>query len=120
MMSKDDIRRWIWDEMERKGIAKFPGAKGRIPNFVGAEKACLRLQNISAWRKAEVVKINPDSPQKEARYLALRSGKTLIMPTPRMREGFLILEPDVLKENLLRDASTIRGAFRHGRKVTLD
>ena len=90
--SKDEIRRWIWKIMEERKIARFPGAFGRIPNFTGAEKACRKLDNISAWRKAKVVKINPDSPQKEARYMALSEGKTLIMPTPRLRGHRRVIE----------------------------
>jgi len=117
--SKDEIRRWIWKMMEERKIAKFPGAFGRIPNFVGAEKACRRLDNISAWRKAKVVKINPDSPQKEARYMALSNGKTLIMPSPKLRQGFIILDPTRIPREKFREASTIRGAFKYGKIVDL-
>jgi 5-formyltetrahydrofolate cyclo-ligase len=43
---------------------------------------------------------------------ALMEGKVLIMPTPRIRDGFLILDcVDAVK------ASTIRGAFIHGRRL---
>ncbi|MCD6542348.1 MAG: 5-formyltetrahydrofolate cyclo-ligase [Thermoplasmata archaeon] len=120
MMDKKEIREWMWDKLEKEGISRFPGARGRIPNFVGAEKASRRLEKLSAWKKAEVVKINPDSPQKEARYMALSSGKILIMPTPRLREGFLILEPDKIRPEVYREASSIRGAFRYGRKIPID
>lgn len=119
MKSKQEIRELIWKEMEERGVSRFPGARGRIPNFVGAEKASLKLEKVSAWRKARVVKINPDSPQKEARYLALSSGKTLVMPTPRLRNGFLVLEPDKIDRKNYREASSIRGAFRYGRAVSL-
>jgi len=27
----------MWEEMERRGAALFPGAIGRIPNFVGVK-----------------------------------------------------------------------------------
>lgn len=119
MRSKEEIRKWIWEEMERRGIAKFPGAFGRIPNFVGAEKAALKLERLSSWRKAEVVKVNPDSPQKEVRFLALSRGKILIMPTPRIGKGFLILDPRKIDPGAYRAASSIRGAFEYGEIVSL-
>ena len=120
MRSKEEIRRWMWEEMERKGIARFPGAKGRIPNFVGAEKAALRLEKLSIWKKARIVKVNPDSPQKEVRFLALSQGKKVIMPTPRIKEGFLLLDPKKIDRSALREASSIRGAFRYGETIPIE
>ncbi|BDR91153.1 hypothetical protein [Vulcanisaeta souniana] len=48
---------------------------------------------LSEFIRARVVKINPDSPQRRCRELTLINGKLLITPTPRIREGFLILNP---------------------------
>ncbi len=47
---------------------------------------------------------------------ALKDGKTLIMATPRLREGYLILKPEAVtgREEF---ASTIKGAFKYGKKV---
>jgi len=42
MRSKDEIRHAVWSQLKEHGVARFPGAEGRIPNFVGAE-ACARL-----------------------------------------------------------------------------
>ena len=35
----------------------------RIPNFVGADQAAKRLSDLDEWRRARVVKCNPDPPQ---------------------------------------------------------
>jgi len=115
------IRERIWRLLEERGVARFPRpVRGRIPNFVGAEEAASRLAQLDAWRRAQVVKINPDSPQKPVRLLALRQGKLLIFATPRMRQGFLVIDPRKVPPYAYEAAATIRGAFRWGRRVGLD
>jgi 5-formyltetrahydrofolate cyclo-ligase len=111
----------IWRAMEVRGVARFPGTKGRIPNFVGAERAALHLESVRAWRQARVVKINPDAPQLPVRRMALRQGKTVYMAVPRLRtlECFLELDPTRLGKRAIQAAS-IKGAERLGRPVTLD
>ena len=37
MRTKDEVREEIWRSMDREGVARFPGAEGRIPNFAGAK-----------------------------------------------------------------------------------
>jgi len=32
-MSKEEIRNRVWNLMEGEGVARFPGTRGRIPNF---------------------------------------------------------------------------------------
>jgi 5-formyltetrahydrofolate cyclo-ligase len=49
----------------------------------------------------------------------LRAGKTLLMPAPRLREGFLLLDPESMHERDYGLAVTIRGAFEYGLKVDL-
>lgn len=115
---REDLRKRVWDLMESRNITKFPRpVYGRIPNFVGADAAALRLSNIGMLNNKRVVKVNPDSPQKPVRELVLRSGKTLVMPTPRISEGFLLLDPDKIPDESVGYASTISGAFKHGERV---
>jgi len=117
-MSKEGIRNRIWSLLERERVARFPGTKGRIPNFQGAERAARRLSQIEVWREAKRIKANPDMPQRPARELALSQGKILYMAVPRLRSErcFLELDPSHLRGQF-REASTIRGAFRLGRPV---
>ncbi len=114
---KKRIREQVWRLLEEKGVALFPPPYGRIPNFKGADRAAEVLASHPAWRNAKVVKVNPDSPQRWVRLRALREGKILIMATPRLREGFLLLDPNRIPSNLYDKASTIRGAFSLGEKV---
>jgi len=118
---KERIRREVWSLLERRGVARFPRpVYGRIPNFEGSEKAAERLASLEVFRSAEVVKVNPDSPQQKVRELALNMGKIVLMPTPRLRKGFLLLDPSSVPLSKRRAASTIRGAFTYGRLVGLD
>jgi 5-formyltetrahydrofolate cyclo-ligase len=95
MRSKDQVRQDVWRSMEREGVARFPGAEGRIPNFAGAKGAAERLARHPVWINAQTIKTNPDSPQTHARRLALSQGKTLVM-------------------------AVIKGALKHGKVIDLD
>jgi 5-formyltetrahydrofolate cyclo-ligase len=122
MRSKDDVRAEVWRAMEREGVARFPGAQGRIPNFEGAKHAAEHLARHPAWTSAETLKVNPDSPQTHARRTALAEGKLLVMAVPRLRDEhpFRLLDPRKLSERQRRDAATIKGALRYGEAIELD
>ncbi len=118
---KEQIREMIWDLLEKRGVALFPKPiKGRIPNFRGAERASINLTLQNEWRTSDVIFVNPDSPQKYVRMLGLMQGKLVIMATPRLKEGFIMLNPRKIFPANYEKASTIRGAFKYGRKIGLD
>lgn len=118
---REALRNSVWRVMEEGGIARFPRPVfGRIPNFVGAEEAASRLVSTDVFRNARVVKVNPDSPQRPVREAVLRSGKLLVMPTPRISKGFLLINPRELPANSYGYASTISGAFKYGREAELE
>ncbi|MEN2974150.1 MAG: 5-formyltetrahydrofolate cyclo-ligase [Candidatus Caldarchaeales archaeon] len=117
-MFKEEIRERIWRILEEEGVARFPRpVHGRIPNFEGAEIAGRRITELDEFKKAYVVKVSPDSPQYIIRLTCLKHGKTLIMPTPRLKEGFLLLDPSRIPEKYYDKAATIRGAFTFGEKI---
>jgi 5-formyltetrahydrofolate cyclo-ligase len=121
MRTKDQIRNHVWKLLQEGKAARFPGAVGRIPNFVGAEACAKQLAETSYWKAAQVVKINPDSPQRAIRQLALTGGKIVYMAVPRLRSDkpFIELDPKKLKCSPFV-ASSIKGAAQHGRPVTLN
>jgi 5-formyltetrahydrofolate cyclo-ligase len=118
---KQALREAMWRALSDAGVARFPGARGRIPNFVGAEAAADRLRDTAAWSAAATVKSNPDSPQWPVRQRALEDGKTLFMAVPRLRyyEPFLRLDPDLLDVRP-RAASSIKGSATHGIPTGVD
>ena len=122
MRSKDQVRRAVWKAMDREGVSRFPGAEGRIPNFAGAKLAAEKLAGHRTWKRARVVKANPDSPQTHARRRALEEGKQVIMAVPRLRDNhpFRLLDPRRLSQEQVREAATIKGALRHGRVIDLE
>lgn len=86
MDAKQEVRERVWRTLESEGAARFPGARGRIPNFRGAEAAAERLGQLPQWEAAAVVKSNPDAPQLPVRRRARRDGKTLYMAVPRLAD----------------------------------
>jgi 5-formyltetrahydrofolate cyclo-ligase len=121
MRTKDAIREEIWKLLQRRRVARFPGAAGRIPNFVGAEACARLLAETSFWQKAKVLKVNPDSPQRAIRQKALEAGKMVYMAVPRLHSDkpFIELDPNKLNCSAYV-ASSIKGAAEHGRPVSLD
>lgn len=118
--AKQALRERIWDRLEREGLARFPRpVRGRIPNFAGAEAAALRLSRLPVFAQARIVKCNPDAPQRPVRLAALQAGKMVLMPAPRLRSGFLLLDPARIPSDRLREAASVAGAFGLGRPVDL-
>ena len=118
---KQTLREETWDALSAASVARFPGARGRIPNFTGAEVAAERLAATAVWHAATTVKSNPDSPQWPVRQRALEAGKTVFMAVPRLRDEhpFLRLEPDALDVSP-RKASSIKGSAEHGVPTAVD
>jgi 5-formyltetrahydrofolate cyclo-ligase len=119
--NKDEIRQEVWDALTCSGVARFPGAHGRIPNFERAEEAARGLAGLRIWEAANVIKCNPDAPQRPVRERALREGKIIYMAVPRLRDVrcFVELDPTKLHQDDLHNAGTIKGAFRLGRQISL-
>ncbi len=120
LAAKRALRREVWSALEG-GAARFPGATGRIPNFVGAEDAAERLRDSGAWRSATALKANPDSPQWPVRQRALTDGLVVYMAVPRLAADrpFMRLDPSSLPVSA-RKASSIKGSGEHGEPVALD
>lgn len=115
--AKQKLRKEIWGKMQELGIARFPfPLKDRIPNFEGSDLAAQKVRELPEWEKTRIIVANPDFAQKKVRELALRDGKTLIMASPRLKEGYLLIDSTKVKgkEDI---ASSIKGAFTYGEKL---
>lgn len=121
LQAKRDLREEAWAALVDAGVERFPGARGRIPNYAGAEDAAERLRATPAWEGATTVKANPDSPQRPVRQRALADGIVVAMAVPRLagEHPFLLLDPDRLEVSP-RSASSIKGAETHGRPVAVE
>ena len=109
MDSKQAIRERVWDLLQRRGAARFPGASGRIPNFRGAEAAAAQLGELPQWTAAAVVKSNPDAPQLPVRRRARKDGKTLYMAVPRLSDvkPFVLVQGDPTIKRALADGKPL-------------
>jgi 5-formyltetrahydrofolate cyclo-ligase len=115
---KREIRERIWRLLVERGVARPPfPVQGRIPNFTGAEQAAALLVRSRVFQRAEVVFCNPDSPQRPVREAALHYGKLVVMASPRLRSGFLVLDPSRIPRSAYSEAATIKGAFKYGKQV---
>jgi 5-formyltetrahydrofolate cyclo-ligase len=95
---KKILREKIWRLLEERGVARFPlPLKDRIPNFEGSDQAAKLVSTLQEWKKARVIFANPDFAQQKVRELALKEGKILIMATPRLKEGYLRIDPEEVK-----------------------
>ncbi len=117
---KDLVRRDIWQALVEAGVNVGPSVD-RIPNFVGADAAAWRLSELEAWKRAAVVKCNPDPPQIPVRLRALYDGKLLFAPVPYLTKGFpyLRIDPDKLAAKGIdfETAATAQGFLAHGEPV---
>ncbi len=118
---KDELRHRIWTALEQAGAARFPGARGRIPNFAGAEAAARRLLDYEPFARADVIKCNPDTPQRPVRHAALEAGKVVYMAVPKLAEHhpFLELDPASIPAEKRWEAASKAGAEKWGRPVSV-
>ncbi|XP_042708045.2 methenyltetrahydrofolate synthase domain-containing protein isoform X6 [Chrysemys picta bellii] len=109
--------------MEANNLADFPRpVHHRIPNFKGASHAASRLPGLQEFKTAKTIKINPDAPQKTARFLTLEARKTLLVPTPRLRTGLFnkIVPPPGATKEILRICATSQGIKDYSVPIGLD
>lgn len=120
LTAKAGLREEVWSALTEARVTRFPGAYGRIPNFVGAETAARRLASTDVWGASRTLKANPDAPQWPVRQRALEDGKLVYMAVPRLASDrpFFLLDPDRLSDSP-RTASSIKGASRSARTVDL-
>ncbi|MEM2902469.1 MAG: 5-formyltetrahydrofolate cyclo-ligase [Candidatus Bathyarchaeia archaeon] len=113
---KERLRLRVWRTMFESGVSRPPyPCYGRIPNFSGAKEAAERVRSVPEYVKANVILVSPDSPQRPVREAVLKDEKTLVMATPRLRNGYLVIEPLTVTD--VKRASSIWGAYKIGRLI---
>ncbi|XP_070692330.1 methenyltetrahydrofolate synthase domain-containing protein isoform X2 [Pempheris klunzingeri] len=88
----------------------------------GAIEACNRLADLQEFKSSQTVKVNPDRPQQQARFVSLEAQKTLLVPTPRLRSGLFnrITPPQGANKEQLRICSSSQGVKDFSVPVGLD
>jgi len=116
------VRQKVWDYLEDNDLAEFPRpVHHRIPNFKQAEVAGKNMSELPEFRSADVIKVNPDTPQKSVRQAVLEAGKTLYVPQPRLRTGFFSrILPGEVSQAKFKFASTAAGMKRLATPMDLE
>jgi 5-formyltetrahydrofolate cyclo-ligase len=118
--AKTEVRKRVWSRLDADGVSIGP-AFDHIPNFVGADVAAKRLSELEPWKRARVVKCNPDPPQIPIRLRALYDGKLLFSPVPYLTKGFpyLRIDPEKLaaKGVDFETAATSQGFLQFGEPI---
>ncbi|MGD6796208.1 5-formyltetrahydrofolate cyclo-ligase [Metabacillus indicus] len=120
MITKDEIRQNKWQRLEDEKLGGFPfPLKNRIPNFKGAAAAAELVSQMDIYKRAEVVKINPDAPQLPLRARVIKDGKTLLVPTPRLKAGFIMLKREWVPPGEERKAVSLKNIRQYGKEISL-
>jgi len=118
---KAAARKAAWDALVEAKAARFPfPIHGRIPNFAGSREAAERLLAHPVFQGVLVIKVNPDSPQRWVRALALERNITVITPTPRLKGAFRKLDPAKIPKEHYDEAATLKRGGQWGEDLTLD
>jgi len=121
--AKTKVRERVWDRLAAEGVSIGP-AFDRIPNFVGADVAAKRLSELEEWKRARVVKCNPDPPQIPVRLRALYDGKLLFSPVPYLTKGYpyLRIDPEKLAARGVdfETAATAQGFLEFGEPIDFE
>ncbi|TYR79182.1 5-formyltetrahydrofolate cyclo-ligase [Priestia megaterium] len=120
MKTKTEIREKVWHYLEQNKLGRFPfPLKNRIPNFKGAEKAAALIADMDIYKQAHVIKVNPDSPQLPLRTQVLKDGKILLVPTPRLKDGFIRVNPEFVPAGEERKAASLKHIHKYGEVISL-
>uniref|UniRef100_A0A194AJT7 Methenyltetrahydrofolate synthase domain-containing protein n=1 Tax=Pinctada fucata TaxID=50426 RepID=A0A194AJT7_PINFU len=122
-VTKEAIRKSVWNYLEDNDLVQFPRPVfNRIPNFIGAATAAEKMTTMDEFKQAKTVKINPDKPQENARFLTMEANKTLLVPTPRLRHGLFnkLLPPPGCSKEILRYCSTSQGLKEYSVPIGLE
>ncbi len=115
---KKEIREKVWKVMEERNIATFPRpVYGRIPNFKGSSIAAERLSKLDVFKSASLIKVNPDAPQTKVREEVLRMKKKLLVPTPRLKGEFFLLDG---REVEPKGNSSIKAISSLGERINIE
>lgn len=83
-------------------------------------KIAEQVRRLAAYRRAARIFVTPSPILQQVRINALTDGKELLMPGPRLREGFYLLKPYAIPFADLGHAVSYKGLARHGRRLSME
>lgn len=120
---KADIRMKVWNYLGDNRLVNFPfPPHHRISNFKGAETAGDLVVTLDVFKNAKCIKVDPDKPLQQVRFRAIEAGKTLLVPTPRLRSGLFnrITPPADGGTSALKACATRQGVDEYSVPIGLD
>lgn len=113
MKKRERIRRRVWWLLETDGVATFPfPIFGRVPNFIGAKEAAMRLSQTEEFKSARCVYCTLDHPLLHVRRLVLQHKKKLATALPKLRG---LIEID--EHRHVNSAASVDGFERYGKPL---
>ena len=90
---KEILRKSVYDSIFNGGFSnRSNGDYGKIPDFKGSDIAAQTLAKSKEWKKSKTIFVSPDSAQTPVRYLALKDNKNLIMASPNLEHGLMMIQ----------------------------
>ncbi|GAE24925.1 5-FCL-like protein [Halalkalibacter wakoensis JCM 9140] len=120
MITKQEIRESTWKYLSENKLGRFPfPLQNRIPNFKGAEKAAQFVTLMPEYKEANVIKVNPDAPQLPLRTQIIKDRKVLLVPTPRLKAGFIMIRPEWVPIGEEKKAASLSHMKTYGKEIAL-
>ncbi len=114
--TKNKIRNEIWETLQKnQQTNRKQGDYNKIPDFKGKTQAAKKLRETPEYKKAKTIFTAPDTAQKPVRYNCIKDNKTLIMATPNLENGYLLLNKKAKNEP--EKASDKKYAKNYGEKI---
>jgi 5-formyltetrahydrofolate cyclo-ligase len=123
MVSKGTVRREVWNKLREVAV---PDSRFHldfsmyIPDFEGSDKCAKQIREMDIWKRSLINFVTPDNCLVELRRYGILDNKTQIMTTYGIRGGFLISVREDVPNGQEDFASTLDGAQRYARHVSLE
>jgi 5-formyltetrahydrofolate cyclo-ligase len=62
-----------------------------------SHKAAEKVRLLKEWKEARIVFVSPDCAQQKVREYALLDGKVLVMASPKLKHGCVVVDPKDVK-----------------------
>ncbi|HUK28077.1 MAG TPA: 5-formyltetrahydrofolate cyclo-ligase [Candidatus Acidoferrales bacterium] len=123
MVSKNVLRMKVWKKLREVAA---PDSRFHldfsmyIPDFEGSDACVTRIRELDLWKQSAVNFVTPDNCLTDLRKTGLLDNKTQIMTTYGIKGGFLIWTRDDVPVGQEDFASTLDGAQKYAKPITLE